>query len=260
VREGDRVTVDAVAGCGKCELCRQSRVQFCANGFEFGITRDGGCQDYLVLPERNVYPIPPGMSFEEAAVLDMEVYNAVRKCGIERGDSVLVLGAGPIGLIACQVARVLGAGHITLGEVLKSRLDTAEPLGMADAYLQVQGASSGNGNVAGQFQVVIDCAGTSGSFKYALKAVRTCGRVLLYGVFEHPVDQIDMNEIVLKDLVVFGSQSDRDGWEEVIDLVSAGAIDLRRLITDRFSLEEAPKGYSLVESRVPDSIKAVLLV
>ena len=125
VREGDRVTLDAVVGCGHCYLCQRGSFQFCAKGFEFGITRDGGCQEYLVVPKRNVYRIADTVSFEEAAILDMEVYNAVRKCGVEAADSVLVLGAGPIGLIACQVARIFGAAHITLSDVLIGRLDAA---------------------------------------------------------------------------------------------------------------------------------------
>ena len=259
VREGDRVTVDAVVGCGKCKLCRRARIQFCAEGFEFGISRDGGCQDYLVLPKENVYPIPSAISFEEAAMLDMEVYNAVRKCRIESGDSVMVLGAGPIGLITCQVTRILGAGSVTLSDVLKTRLDAAESLGMANAYLPCgNGSSSSEPSV--QFDVVIDCAGTSASIKQALRAVRPCGRVLMYGVYENAIDHLDLNLIVLKDLVLFGSQSDRNGWEDVIGLVSSGALNLKSLITHRFSLEDGPRAYDLVHRREPTAIKAVLLV
>ena len=263
VREGDRVTVDAVVGCGHCNLCKRSRRQFCAEGFEFGISRDGGCQDYLVIPKENVYRIPSTMSFEEAAMLDMEVYNAVRKCGIDPGDSVLVLGAGPIGLIACQIARILGAARTTLGDVLQTRLDAAKTLGMADEFVAVPTNFSTTLNRSepdGPFDVVIDCAGTSSSVKYALKAARPCGRVLLYGVYEHAVDQLDVNLVVLKDLVLYGSQSDRTGWEEVIDLVDTGSLNLKSLITHRFSLEDGPKGYDLVHRRSAAAIKAVLLV
>jgi 2-desacetyl-2-hydroxyethyl bacteriochlorophyllide A dehydrogenase len=263
VREGDRVTVDAVVGCGNCELCRRSRIQFCADGFEFGISRDGGCQDYLVLPKENVYPIPNAISFEEAAMLDMEVYNAVRKCRIESGDSVLIQGAGPIGLIACQVTRVMGAGHVTLSDVIKSRLNVAQALGMADAYMATpeNGASALAGHEpARPFDVVIDCAGTSSSIKQALKVVRPCGRVLLYGVYENAIDRLDLNLIVLKDLVLFGSQSDRTGWEDVIAMVSSGTLNLKSLITHRFALEDGPHAYDLVHRREPTAIKAVLLV
>jgi 2-desacetyl-2-hydroxyethyl bacteriochlorophyllide A dehydrogenase len=263
IRNGDRVTVDAVVGCGQCNFCRRGRRQFCANGFELGITRDGGCQDYLIVPKKNAYCIPSTVSFEEAAILDMEVYNAIRKCRVETGDAILILGAGSIGLIACQVARILGADHIVLADVLKGRLDTAEAQGIADAYLSISGNGSPTGTgdeYSGTFDLVIDCAGTSDSTQHALKAVRPGGRVLLYGVHEHAIDQLDLNQIVLKDLVLFGAQSDRSGWEDVIGLVASGALDLKSLITHRFALEEGPRAYDLVRKREDAVIKAVLIL
>ncbi len=164
--EGDRVTVDAVIGCGHCDLCKIGRYQFCAETFELGITRDGGCQEYLLVPKRNVYPIAGTVSFEEAAILDIEVYNAVLKCGVEPTDRVLVLGAGPIGLIACQIARILGAAHITLSDVLQSRLNTAETLGVADTYVaNIEDGSFAELNPKDAFDLVFDCAGTAQSAK-----------------------------------------------------------------------------------------------
>lgn len=263
VREGDRVTLDSVVGCGHCDLCRRCRSQFCAEGFEFGISRDGGCQDYLIVPKKNVHRIASTISFEEAAILDMEVYNAILKCGIQAADNVLVLGAGPIGLIASQVTRILGAGRVTLGDVLQSRLNAAQDLGIADAYVPIaqNGSGARNGNEkAESFDVVIDCAGTSQSTRHALQAVRPCGRLLLYGVYEHEIDRLDMNQIVLRDLMVLGAQSDRNGWKDVIDLVTGGTLNLKSLITHRFPLEDGPRAYDLVRNREDAVIKAVLLL
>jgi 2-desacetyl-2-hydroxyethyl bacteriochlorophyllide A dehydrogenase len=263
VRKGDRVTLDAVVGCGHCPHCRRGNPQFCAQGFEFGISSDGGCQEYLVVPHQNVYRIADSVSFEEAAILDMEVYNAVRKCRIEKGDTVLLLGAGPIGLIACQVARLLGAAHIVLSDVLSNRLTAAEALGIADAYLLAtdRDASGGAGNGSEKlFDVVIDCAGTASSTRHAFKVVRPGGRILLYGVYEHEIDHLDMNQLVLKDLTVVGAQSNRHGWEEVIALVTSGALNLKKLITHRFPLEEGQTAFRLVRDRKQAVIKAVLLV
>jgi 2-desacetyl-2-hydroxyethyl bacteriochlorophyllide A dehydrogenase len=263
LRVGDRVTLDAVIGCGRCDLCNRDSVQFCPSGFEFGITRDGGCQEYLVVPKQNVHRIADSVSFEEAAILDMEVYNAVRKCGIEAADRVLVLGAGPIGLIACQVARILGAGHVTLSDVLIGRLDAARAIGIGDAHLLAEVnsepvATDRQGTKG--YDVVIDCAGTSQSAKHALSRVRPAGRVLLYGVYEHPVNDLDLNQIVLKDLIVFGAQSDRNGWEEVIELVTSGTLNLNSLITHRFPLEEGRRALELVGRREESVIKAVLVL
>lgn len=261
VRPGDRVTIDSVVGCGQCDLCRQGHCQFCADGFELGINRDGACQDYLIVPGRNAYRIPDSISFEEAAVLDMEVWNALRKCGIHRDDRVLILGGGPIGLIACQLARVLGAQHIALSDILQPRLTTAKALGVADEYLAARQDDSANEAASEPaYDVVLDCAGTSASTLHALKAVRPCGRVLLYGVHEFAVKQIDVNQIVLKNLVVFGALSDRTGWEDVIALVASGALNLKSLITHRFSLEDGSRAYDTVRRRENGLIKAVLLV
>jgi len=259
VSVGDRVTVDAVIGCGICDLCKRGRIQFCAKGFECGITSDGGSQDFLTVPEKNVYPIPDSMSFEEAAILDMEVYNAVEKCGIQAGESVLVLGAGPIGLIACQVAKILGAGQIILSDPLPDRLRAAEAIGMADVYhLTSDDGIENTQPETSTMDVVIDCAGTAVSTARALDTVRPCGRVLLYGVYEHTIDQFDMNQVVLKDLVIFGSQSDRTGWEKIIELVNSGALNLKALITHTFPLEDAPRAYKLVGKHEAAAIKAVL--
>jgi L-iditol 2-dehydrogenase len=263
VREGDRVTLDAVVGCGHCPLCKRGSPQFCGEGFEFGISNDGGCQEYLVVPNHNVYRIPDSVSFEEAAILDMEVYNAVRNCRIEKGDRVLVLGAGPIGLIACQVARILGAGHIVLSDLLKSRLDAAQAIAIADLYLPAAESGSGAelGNESGEmFDVVVDCAGTANSTRHAFKVVRPSGRILLYGVYEQTIDHLDLNQLVLKDLTVVGAQSDRNGWEDVIALVTTGALNLRKLITHRLPLEEGQAAFNLVRNREQAVIKAVLLV
>lgn len=263
VHEGDRVSVDSVVGCGHCTHCRQNKPQFCAKGFEFGISRDGGCQDYLVVPKRNVHRIPNTITFEEAAILDTEVYNAVRRCGVDQGDSVLVLGAGPIGLVACQIARILGAGYVVLRDVLSSRVGAAEALGVADRYLvteEDETQTAKQGERPEGFDLVIDCAGTPESVRMSLTLARPSGRVLLYGVHEREVDHLDLNLVVLKDLAVFGAQGDRNGWQTVIDLVAGGTLNLKGLITHRFPLVKGAEAYELVRRREQAVIKAVLLV
>lgn len=263
LRVGDRVTVDSVVGCGHCELCARGRSQFCQQSSEFGINRDGASQDFLVVPERNAHRIPDCISFEEAAILDIEVWNAIRKCGIEPGDRVLILGAGPIGLMACQLTRILGAGHIALSDPLTERLEQARLLKLADVYQSTPlcgVAANGPDYSASAYHVVMDCAGTSASTQCALEAVKPCGRLLLYGVHAEAMNGIDINQIVLKDLVVFGALSDRNGWDEVIELAASGAYNLKSLITHRFSLEDGAKAYDAVRRREPGLIKALLLL
>lgn len=135
VHIGDRVTIDQVVGCGECIFCRRGSRQFCTTGYELGMTADGGCQGFIVVPQKNVFSVPATISDEAAAILDMEVWAAVSKCGVGRGEAVLVLGPGPAGLIACQIAKVFGAGRVILAGPNSMRMKKAQELGFADAYV-----------------------------------------------------------------------------------------------------------------------------
>lgn len=264
VQPGDRVTIDQVIGCGKCFFCRKGSRQFCRNGFELGITADGGCQGFLVVPQENVFVVPSTISDEVAAILDMEVWAAVSKCGIASGEAVLVLGPGPAGLVACQVSRILGAGRVILAGPSGSRMTRAQELALADAYIftdredvvaRVLDETRGFGA-----NVAIECAGAHEALTKALAAVTPGGRVVLYGLQSAPLPSFDINPIVLRDLVVFGALSDRLGWERIIELVSKRELLLDPLITHRFSFQDAPRAYDFVRRGSDGLIKAVILV
>jgi threonine dehydrogenase-like Zn-dependent dehydrogenase len=155
------------------------------------------------------------------------------------------------------MVRALGAGNVVLSDVLQSRLTTAEVLRVADGYAELPRNGAPEKTA---YDVVVDCAGTSGSTLRALSAPRMGGRVLLFGVHEQPVRELDINQIVLRDLVVFGAMSDRTGWQDVIELITSGALNLKCLITHRFSLEDGAIGYDMMRRRTEGLIKAVLLL
>jgi L-iditol 2-dehydrogenase len=261
-KSGDRVTVDSVVGCRKCPLCLRGRRQFCLQGYEFGISRDGGCQDVLVVPEENVYPIPAAVSFEEAAILDMEVYAALRRCGPSPGAAALVIGDGPAGLIACQILRVMGAAKLILSGASADRLAKAESMGLADIFVNatrdrladIVARETHGGGV----DLAADFAGTPQSAADTFQSVMPGGTVLLYGVYEAPLESFDLNRIVLRDLRVFGSLSDRVGWEQVIQFVESGQLRLKPLITHSFPLERGPEAFELVSRRSDGVVKAVI--
>lgn len=264
VRPGDRVTVDQVVGCGACFFCRRGSAQFCRSGFELGITADGGCQSLVIVPKRNIFAVPPTISDEMAAILDMEVWAALSKCEIRSGDSVLVLGPGPAGLVACQVARILGAELVILAGPSGGRMLKAEQLALADAYIyidredvvpRVVAETQGFG-----VDVAVECAGSVDALNNALRAVVPGGRLVLYGLQNVPLPSFDMNTIILRDLVIFGSLSDRLGWETVIDLVSKQLLQLKPLITHRFSFQDAPQAYEFVRAGSDGLVKAVILM
>jgi len=224
------------------------------------MTVDGGMQEYLFVPERNLYQIPGSISHEESAILDTEVLGAFRKPGVTSGSSVAVLGPGPGGLVAVQLARILGAGRVILAGTRPERLALGKKLG-ADATFdawspgledRIRSAAKGSVDMA------FDAAGTEKSLRTALDIVRPQGKVVLYGVHGSPVPSVDIDTIILKDLEVYGALSDRVGWGDMIEWVAGGRLNLRDIITHRFPLERAREAYETVRDRKDGAIKAVL--
>jgi threonine dehydrogenase-like Zn-dependent dehydrogenase len=258
---GDRVKCDSVVGCGTCAWCRKGATQFCHDGAEFGITQDGGWSEWLVAPERNLYHLPDSISDEAAAIMDVEVPGAFRKPGIMPGETVVVFGAGPAGLIALQCARILGAGRVILCGTRSERLKLGAKLGASevidvnqdDAVPAVRDLTGGRG-----VDLAFDAAGSESSILAALEVVRPQGRVVFYGVPERPVSGFPVKQAVLKDVVIYGALPNRTGWEQVIDWVAAGQLELQNLITHRFPLEHANQALSTMRDRRDGAIKAVL--
>lgn len=263
VKPGDRVTMDSVVGCGVCTLCLRGSAQYCPDGSEIGMSVDGGMQEYLYVPERNLHPIPDSVSHEESAILDPEVYGALRKPGVEKGCTLLVLGPGPGGLVAVQLGKILGAGKVILTGSRPERLLLGKRLG-ADVTLdssspdlkeEILEHTSGRGP-----DMVFDAAGSAESLRTAIDLVAPQGKVVLYGVHGAPVHEVDIDRIILKDIVVYGALSDRLGWEDIIGWVAGGKLNLRDIITHRFPLERAQEAYETVRDRRDGAIKAVLMV
>lgn len=262
VKAGARVTVDSVVGCGACAYCLRGSRQFCRRGFEFGISQDGACQDLLVVPEQNVYAISDRLSFPEAAILDMEVYAALTRCNLPPLAVALVVGDGPAGLIACQMLRIIGAGRVLLSGASPGRLAKAKALGVADVFVDatrddlaktVERETKGLG-----VPFAADFVGSAQAITDVFHSLAPSGTALLYGVHETPLQQFDMNQIVLRDLKVFGALSDRVGWERVIELAESRQLRLEPLITHSFPLERAPEAFELVRRRTDGVVKAVI--
>jgi len=263
LRPGDRVKCDSVIGCGRCGWCRRGASQFCPSGSELGITRPGGWAEYVVAPERNLHALPDAISDEVAAVMDVEVPAAVDKLRIQPGESVVVFGPGPAGLIAVQLARLSGAGRVILLGTRPERLELGKRLGAhftidvtrQPALEAIRELTAGAGADAG-----FEAAGTADAVLNLLASLRPQGRAVLYGLHGRPIPQFPLDDVVLKDLTIYAALPDRSGWRELIELVASGRLDLARLITHRFPLERAAEAVSLLARRDSGAVKAVLLV
>jgi L-iditol 2-dehydrogenase len=247
---GDRVTVEPVIPCGKCALCLRGRRNICLTRPTIGYEYDGAFAKYVRVPASgvaagNVIPLPEGISFEEAAIAEplAAVVNGIDRCNIQLGDTVLILGAGPIGLAHLQLSRAAGATHVYVSEPNDERRQTTLQFG-ADGVINplsedvVARAKAWTGGVG--VDVVIVAAGVPAAMEAGLKALRKGGVFNIFaGSPPNSTFALEPNVVHYGELIVTGSSGHTAAhMKRAVDLITSGVIDAKRLITHRFQLSE----------------------
>jgi alcohol dehydrogenase len=265
---GDRVVVNASSRCGECSNCKKGlSARFCMTpGFGvFGARGHDGCQaEYMKLPRGSVYmnPIPDGLTEEDVVLVpDMLCtgWYGVTQTRVTIGDTVAVIGCGPVGLSTCLVARLFGAKTIIAVDVLDYPLEAASKAGVADFTINstkedvVQRISEITG---GKFpEVVIETAGLNASFNTAIAVTGFSGRLCSLAVFSQPVTIPSMNVPVLKNLQIFVGIQGSQGRDILLDYVKAGKIDPKFMLTHKAPLNDILKGYDIFSNKKDGCIK-----
>ena len=251
VQVGDRVAIEPGTPCRDCRDCLAGRYHLCPD-LKFLATPpyDGALVQYLVMDERNLFVIPDSMSFEEGALLEPLSVGiwACHRAALESGDDVLVTGAGPVGILAAQTARALGAGSVTLVDVSDFRLDLARKLGFA---VEKSGEPSES-----DFDVLLECSGAPGVLAEGLWRLRTNGRAAMVGMPKQDVE-LPLSRLNLRELTLGLVNRYSHTWPTAIALVSSGRVDVKSIITHRFALADTQEAI-LLAKHVPDSMKAVI--
>ncbi len=247
---GSRVIVDPVIGCGMCPYCHAGRKLLCKAGGELGTTGgDGGYAEYVTVPAANLYRWPEPLSFEEGAIMEPLncTWGAFLKAQAQPGESVLIFGSGPAGLLFLALARTAGCTPVFMigrGEV---RLSLAKRFGAAETWVyrdtdlkeKVRQATEGKGP-----DIVVEASGANVAVQQAFEWVRPGGRVVLYGVSDAGQPNILSDRIVQKDLQVVAGIGSPLLWDRGVQLAAGGLIDFRSLVTHRFPLEKAQEALS----------------
>ncbi len=238
-REGDRVTCETAARiCGHCAYCRAGEYNLCPERLGFGYGLDGAMADYVKVPARCLHHLPDAVSFEQAALTEpcCVAYNAACvKTHIRPGDSVLVFGPGPIGLLCLVLAKLSGAGWVGVVGLKQdsARLAVARQLG-ADRTLdggpeELAQAVRSLGDGLG-VDAVVEATGVSAALQQALTAVRAGGQITKVGWGPQPFNA-SLDPLVAKAVQLRGSFSHNYGiWEKVIALMGSGQLDPRPLV------------------------------
>ncbi len=235
-RVGGRVAIEPGTACGRCAQCRAGRYNLCP-GMRFFATPpvDGALAEYVLVRADLAFDLPERVSDDAAALLEPLSVGiwATGKAGVSVGGSVLIAGAGPVGLLTAQAARARGASTVVVSDIVPRRLAAAARNG-ASAVLpasEVPGAGR-------DFDAFIDCSGAPTAIIAGIRALRPAGRAVLVGMGS---DDLVLPFAVLqqREISVTGTFRYANTWPTAIALAASGAVHLDALVTDRFPLAEA---------------------
>ncbi|MFN8499140.1 MAG: zinc-dependent dehydrogenase [Anaerolineae bacterium] len=248
--EGMRVTVTPNIGCGVCEMCRDGYNNMCPNYEAFGISIDGGFEEYMRIPNiaikgGNVFPIPDHLGYAEAALTEPLscCYNALRSVSTSHTDTVLVIGAGPIGTMHVILNRIAGAKKIIVADIRQSRLDNIRQFGahvtINSAEVDLKDALMAETGGRGA-DVVITAVSSAELQTQAVELLATHGRVNFFaGLGKDALASIDTNRVHYKGLRLVGTTGSTNAdYYKCLALVAEGRAEVGKMISAEFPLDD----------------------
>jgi L-iditol 2-dehydrogenase len=263
---GDRVTFDSTVFCGRCAYCRRGEVNLCDNRRVLGVScgdyrRHGAFAEYVAVPARISYRLPDSVPFEHAALIEalsVAMHAVNRKAPAPR-EPLVVIGCGMIGLLILQVLRVNGCAPILAVDTDSRRRAIAEKLGAdrtidggSDVVAAVREYTEGRG-AAQSFEAV----GFAETVQAAVRSVRKGGAVTLVGNLA-PLVGLPLQDVVTRELTLFGSCASRGEYPAAIALMERGAVDVGSLISATAPLEEGPQWFDRLHRGGEDLMKVIL--
>ena len=265
---GTRVAGEAHKGCGLCENCLRGRYNICLNyGDEaaghrhYGFTSQGAYAEYTRASTRALHPLPEGLSYDEGAMLDTAgvAVHAVQRASIGIGDSVVVVGDGPIGNLTMQYARAAGAAQVIIvgsGQRLQAAtrlgavpIDFAAPADPGKAVWELTGGKGAD--------VVFECAGVRASCEASVLMARKGGKVVMVGNPIEPVS-IPWGKLCLDEIDLVGCRANPNVSDRALCLMASGTINVGALLTHRFPLGEFSEALATFVEQRDGAMKVVI--
>jgi L-idonate 5-dehydrogenase len=247
VKRGDKVAVSPSHACGRCEYCRDGREQLCANMKFLGSASlfphmQGMFREYFVMGERQCYPVSGDVSLGELAFAEPLAVglHAVHRGGDLLGKSVLITGAGTIGCVTVQAARLAGARRVTVSDILDRPLTQAQRVG-ADATIHA--ARDARALATPQFDVAYEVSGSFAALKSCVAAVKRGGVVVQVGTLPHEPLPFVVNEIMAKEIDLRGAFRWGIEFDWAVEYLSARRVDVRPLLSGQYPLQDAAAAF-----------------
>lgn len=266
VQPGDRVAIDPQVTCGVCESCKHGWYSVCDNKKIIGSNlkgfMHGTMAEFAAINQKQLYVLPDHVSYAEGAVVE-PVSNAIHilnRVKFNLGDQILVLGAGTLGLCIIQAAKLAGAGRVVVTDKSQYRLEVAKQLGAdilinastSDPVKEVKKVTKDRGA-----DVVIEAVGVSATYRQAIILVRKKGSIMFFGAAQDIVT-LDLYPILHKELSLIGCTGAEWETKTAVDYIADGRINVKPLITNKFSLSESQNAFDLLNNPENKAIKVLL--
>ena len=260
VKEGDFVSAEMHVACGKCLQCRTGEAHICQNVKIIGVDSDGAFAEYVVIPESNIWKLDPAIPVEYASILD-PLGNAVHTvlAGPIAGQTVLVTGCGPIGLMAIAVAKACGSSTVFATETNEQRRAMAKKMGAdvvvnpanTDSVARIKSETSGTG-----VDVLLEMSGNPAAIQQGFRALRAGGRASLLGIPTESVPLDLVNDVIFKGATVQGIYGRRmyGTWVQMTALLKAGRLNLEPLFGERTPMEKFENAFALLQGGLAGKI------
>jgi len=262
LKEGDHVVVEPINYCGECYACRKGRPNVCEKLSVFGVHEDGGMREYIVLPEKQLHAVDKQLDWDEIVLAEPYTIGAqaVWRGQVEKGDTVLIQGCGPIGICILKLAKIAGA-TVYMSDLSEERLKFAQENG-ADKVINAGAASVKEKvleftNGAG-VNVVIDAVCIPSTVELSIDVVSPAGSVVVLGFTEQP-SAIPQLPITKKEVTIVGSRLQTHQFGPVVKYLNSGELTSGGLITHKFKLDDVKEAFSFVENN-PDKVRKALIV
>ena len=260
---GDRVVVQPVLSCGECEQCRSGNENICRNIRFLGLHVPGGFAEYVKAPAESCYTMPSRLRFEEACLTEplSVAVHVVNNVPVGVDGTILIVGAGVVGSMVTQVARLRTSGKIIVTDILDSRLDLAKKLG-ADITInprkknvpeEIHKITEGRG-----VDVSIEVVGIESTIQDALASVKKGGTTIAIGLLEKSI-KIDVMSLVSSELKLLGSYLYNDcDFRSSINLITEGKVNMQPYLTRILALDDALKGFEEMATNKEKILKVIL--
>jgi threonine dehydrogenase-like Zn-dependent dehydrogenase len=264
----DRVTFDSTIYCGVCDFCRRGAINLCDRRRVLGVScedyrQNGAFAEFVAVPQRILYRVPDSLPFEHAALVEpfAIALHAVRRSPPALNDTVVVIGAGMIGLALVQALSQTGCGQLIVVDVAADRLRLAAKLGATQA---VDSSKADPAKTIGELtngrgaDITFEAVGLSATVDLALRAVRKGGSVTLVGNVAPKID-FPLQVAVTRELTLHGSCASRGEYPACLDMLARGALKAEPLVSAVAPLAEGADWFEKLSRKEPGLLKVVLV-